>query len=253
MSWYDQNYRYRIPIAMDNTAGGGGAADLSMSIPTDLDLFWDVVQSDGDDIRITGADGRTLATYDIESFSVANRTAIIEIDNYTCIAATMQQLWLYWSYSSASNAESAVTTSSPLSGYICQEVPTGYVVVVQPERQGSTSPRNRFQKGANEQITLWFDFRGMLHRRAKPSKGSLLLEEIDYVSLVQVEVGAAAQAAMVDATKTRFVDGFVGMVVKAGTSGTNYTAICRVVTTGGSVARTLEGRAYFTVRNVTEQ
>lgn len=253
MSWYDAAWKYRIPIAMDNTAGATANIDLSMSIPADFDAFWDNVQSDGDDIRITGADGRTLATYDVESFNATTKTGTLEVDNYACQASTMQQLWLYWGNSSATNAESSVTPSSAVSGYICQETPTGFVVVVQPERQGATQPRNRFQKGSNEQITIWFDFRGMLHQRQKPNEGSVLLEEIDYVSLVQVETGGAAQAAMVDATKTRFVDGFVGMLVKAGSSGTNYTAICRVVTTGGSIARTLEGRAYFAVRNVTEQ
>lgn len=61
MSWYSSNWRYRASISVDNTAGAGGAIDITASIPTNWDEFWDNVLSTGNDVRVTDADGETCS------------------------------------------------------------------------------------------------------------------------------------------------------------------------------------------------
>lgn len=105
-------------------------------------------------------------------------------------------------------------------------------------------------KASAEQVWVWFDFSPVLHRRVEGYNSDKGFEELADVTLVDVQLAAASQAAMIDATLTRFVEGgIVRMLVKAGASGTDYTAICRVTTTYG---QTLEGRALIKVRNVSE-
>ena len=61
--------------------------------------------------------------------------------------------------------------------------------------------------------------------------------------------GGATQAAMQDATKTRISGPLVKVLVKAGTTGSDYIVVCTIVTTEG---RTLQQRALLQVRNVAD-
>ena len=65
----------RFPIAVDASALGASTdKDVTVTIPKTLELFWALIQSSGDDIRITDADGITLVDYDWASFTYASRT-----------------------------------------------------------------------------------------------------------------------------------------------------------------------------------
>ena len=96
MSWYDNAWLRRQSITVD-TIGGGGTVDITIAVPVDWDQFWNEInQTDGRDIRICDADGRTLLTYNLESFSLATRTLIIEVDAYAAPGLGMCQIWIYW-------------------------------------------------------------------------------------------------------------------------------------------------------------
>lgn len=249
MSWLDDNYRFRAPIAIDNSAGGGGTSDVTITIPSDWDLFWSNVQSTGYDIRITTEGGGTAATWQRSSWTYATRTGVIQLDNYTMAASTTAQAWIYWGYASATDASGSFTASSPITGRIFLGAAPPRVVVVSPERIHDVSPRTQLSKLSSEAVYVLWDFRKMLLRRRDPVEGSSVYEEISYVSSVEVQSQGTPQASMVDTTKTRLMDGAVVTWLKAGTSGTTYTAICKVVTTLG---QTIEARAKVRVYDVAE-
>ena len=250
MSWYAANWKYRVPVAVDNTAGSTGNVDVTFAVPSDFDLFWlNCNQTDARDVRICDSDGRTLVAYELENFSLANRSLTVELHTLAVTASTMHQVWMYWGYASAVSGATSITPSSPKTGYVELSRPTGRIVQVAPEQPGVVKPRNILTKEANEQVWIWWDFRALLHRRMETYSGSSAYEEIARASLVDIQAATSSQAAMIDTTATRFLDGQVGTLAKAGTSGTDYTAICRVVTTS---TRTLEGRALLKVQNVAE-
>lgn len=249
MSWYSSSYKYRFPVAVDNLAGAAAGFDISFTIPKDLEEFWSTVLSTGYDIRVCTSDGATLAVFQRQSWTYATRTAVIECQNVSLAAASMCQIWLYWGYASASDGAGSFVAASPKTGYLFPAVPRTHIVRAQPERPGDTTPRNKVHKLSAEKVRIWWDFRGLLLTRGLPYNGSRLHEEIDSVILVDVQLATVSQATMIDTSKTRFLDGWVGTWVQAGTSGTTYTAICRIDT---NLGRRLEARVLVYVRDVVE-
>jgi hypothetical protein len=260
MSWYQLGanpWQFRRVISVDNTAGTPGAPiDVTHTLLPDDDEFWNNVQSAGQDIRVCDSDGRTLQTYDLDSFSTSTRSGTIEVDNWTPPGVKMSALYLYFGNSSASTAATTFSPSSAKSGYIELGRPNARTFRVRPERPGDAKARSQFVKGANESVYVDFDFSAMLERAIVPGRGRMLWEEISYISSTTVEAAGVDQAAMHVATNDRICDGGrVRVWVTGGTSGTTYTVVCKIVTArpGGSPSgRTLEARARLYVQNVTE-
>ena len=249
MSWYSKNYSQRAPIAVDNTAGSGGSFDVQATIPADMEEFWSVVQSNGYDIRVTGPDGITPITFKRSTWDYANRSAVIQVDNLTLAAAVMGQIWLYWGYAAATDGAGSFTASTPLTGSLLFSKPGEHRVQVRPERPGDTAPVNRITKSSAERTRIAWDFRGLLYDRLIPYNGKLCAEEITEVVSVDVQLGGASQAGMIDVTLTRLLDGWVSTWIKAGTSPNTYTALVVVDTTTG---RRLQGRALVYVQDLKE-
>lgn len=259
VSWYDSNYKYRLAITVDNTAGGAGAADVTISIPYTLELFWSTVLSSGEDVRVTLGDGVTLATFDLDSFSKANKVGTIEIDNVTLVAACSHVLYLYWGYASATTGVSAFVPAAPKTGYIEQGKPADPVVVVTRQKPGETRSRDVISKIATETVQVWFDFRNVLERRTDPYATHLDYEEISYAVCDVTVNGSSSGASLITVADTRVITtaqggGIVAVLVKGGASGTNYTVEALVTTSKGfsSPARVLSGRCTMKVYNVSE-
>jgi hypothetical protein len=253
VSWYDSSWKYRRAIAVNNIGGGAGAADATLILDKDDDDFWGNVLSSGNDVRVTDADGRTLETYDLNAVVVATRTGTIEIDNATMAADATILFWLYWGNAAASDARSAFAPAAALSGQVRHDRPTIHVVKSSPERPGSTKPAADLQKMSSEAIDVYFDVTDYLVTRQRPYNGQNKYDEVAYATF-DVQAGGASQAALFDESKTYFVelpDGtfYVVCRVKAGTTGTTYTAILTCVTTLG---KTIEIRARIRVKNVSE-
>ena len=254
MSWRASTEKYRVPLAVDCTGGGGGGAvDVRFTVPTDWDHFWDHVEASHDDIFVTDADGRTLVTFMASTWTYATRSGVIDVDGWTAPASAMCLLWLYYG-SGGSNTEGAFVAATPKSAYIDQTNPLSnpHRVVATPERVGDIRPLGRIPKASAEEVYLDWDVRGVLLKRLDASAGSMLDEEISYVSYVVTDSGGSSVSGMVDASKTRFpADGWVRTLIKAGTDGSDYTAVLTVVTTNSAgLARTLTFRCGIKVRNV---
>jgi hypothetical protein len=254
MSWYDADWAHRAPILIDNF-GGAGQIDVAAAVPADFPRFWENVDAanNGDDIRVTLADGQTLATFDVNSFNSTTKTATIEIDNMTATSSDAGLVaWLYWGATGKSSAATTFTPSSAKTGYISVTVPgsgTQRMIRCAPEAPGATRPRAEIHKTSNDTIHLWWDLTGVLGRRGVPEQGRRLLEEVQHVSY-DVFSQSSAQASMITESDTRMAGaGFIRTTIKAGSNGTNYLARLLVTLTSG---RVLDFRATIRVNDVQE-
>lgn len=260
MGWYDADFLYRAPITVDN-ATGAASADVTFTVPDDWDHFWDAIQSDGDDVRITSSDGQTLQSYAWQSFTYASRTGVLEIDGATLSStAGMDCLWLYYGNDSATDGSAATTIASARSGYIELGRPSTHIIEAQPESPGTTRPRARIQKTSDEQLFVWWRISGLLEQRAEPYNSRRLYEE-PLSAAVTVTDGGSAQGSMVSATKQRFVEVrgrgggiYVRAFIQAGADDTDYTLELdlKTVVPADTSHRILEPRALLRVRDVSE-
>jgi hypothetical protein len=237
MSWYGETgytWKRRASISIDNTAGGAGTIDAEGTIPATLDQFWDEIDSSGNELRVVDADGVTKLAYSIASFNKTNRTGTISIDGYSAPGGGMLHCHLYWNASGAGSGAVATVIASPKTLYIeaCGPASADLARAL-PARPGDTRPRNVMAKGSDETRDMWIDLGALVPRRAAPSRLHYECDEIDWMTYT-VTTGGAAQAAMIEATATRFFAGrFARLRLKAGTDGTDYTV--------QPVVRTVEG------------
>ena len=220
----------RYSISLD---GNGGAADFQITVPADHP-FWDYIDSNGYQLQVTDSDGYTVLSYQLSGFNYTTKTLAIQIDNYTAVNG-IQQIWLYAGMDGAPSGASVLTISGARSGYLDPAEPASPVIAALSERPGDTEPAVRFSKQAAEETWVTLDLSPVLVRKAQPTGDSTIKhaewEEIKTVTYA-IYAGASAQAAMVDATSPRVQDGrFIRFLVKAGTSGTNYTFRATISTT----------------------
>lgn len=257
MAWYSSSWKYRRAITIDAT-GPASTVDVEAAIPATDDEFWSNVNASGDDIVVTAADGITPLTYDLASFNTNTRTGTIEIDGMAVTAGFMVNAFVYWGNSGATNSLTTFSPSSAVTGAI--EFVSGapvFTVRATRERPGATTPRRPLSKGSAEQIYVDFDFSDLLELLPPGSayEGHLAHEEIAHLSSFQVLLSGVDQTAMYTTTAHRFLPyGRVRCLVKAGSSGSDYTLVCSVVTSrpGSSITRTLTARAALRVRDVAE-
>lgn len=261
-SWYSEDYKYRRAISVDNTASGSGTWSISMTIPDDMEDFWDNVQADGDDIVVTSWDGFTPITaanatavvIDNASggaFSGGSKLGRIRIDQFTTgVANTTNFVWVYWGNAAATSNSAFGAWSSPstVTATMAREGSNRVAprIVTRPEDPGATVPRTSLSKTTQETLYLYWDLRKELNGRDEPYEGSLWYEGIRSC-LISAETGGGAAAAVVTATATLML-GRQGGVIRtthpAGTSGTDYTLKLKLTT---STNRVLERRALLRV------
>lgn len=260
--WFDSTWAYRLPITVDNSGAAATPKDVTVDLATikHIDRFWENVETNGEDIRVTDADGRTLETFDLASFSKSGRSGTLEVQSVAIPSgAKMVLLWVYFGKAGASTGITAFAPASPLTGYIEAGLPTtGHIISVQPHPPGATQPPARVSKVAVDEIDIWWDFSRVLQRAPYPSSGSRAYEEILSLSQ-QVLLAGADQAAMYDLSKARFVWTDAGRMyvrtrIKAGSSGSNYTLALRATTTisSNTAARIFDARGFLAVKDVAE-
>ena len=253
MSWRAEADRYRAPLSVDHTAGGAGTIDASGALAASWDHFWANVQTTGNDVRITEADGITLVTFDLQAFNATTRVCTVEIDNFTPPGAGMLCLWAYWGDAALASGTPVFVPVAPKALHVDVGQPASPLVVVRTEqRPQDTTPLSVIAKTTDSSLYIWWDFSGILQRRLRQSQKSSELECISYVSGVTVALNGADQAGMKDVTKTRFEGGpdgraYVKTYLTAGVNNTDYIATVTVVTTE---SRTLAGKAKIFVRDM---
>jgi len=262
MSWYDEAWKYRSAIGIVNDGLGGGTDDVTIAVAVDWDHFWDNIQSDGDDIRITSADGITLETYQLIGFDFANKVLTIECDAVAMAgSAATELIWLYYGNSAAVAASGTFTAANALTGHIWLGTPPeGNRVRLRRERPEATQPETEFAKTTAEELWLWILV--PLMQRVEANEGQQAFEEVARVAntnLVKTG-GSDVTSTLADATATKFVEdgeGFwVGISLQdAGADGTDYSIEPRITTQIGNVdgqRRILNPRILMKVRDPDE-
>lgn len=250
---FSSNYTYMVPVAVYVSAGSEGSpqsVDFQLTIPTDWDLFWTTIRSDGRDVVITDNDGKTKPAFSRSSFVYASRTLVLDVDNWVAPSGggAVNLCWLHFGYASeATDHTVATAVASPITGYVEQSKPSGRVLVYDNQRPGVSAARLALSKQSTETIHLWIGFPGLAARRSR-FNGSWAYEWLKYVVPAVLDAGVA-QAGMVTLADTRFHDvSWVRMTAKAGSSGTNYTVSLKVVT---NQSQTLNARYQLRVKDVT--
>lgn len=247
MSWYDDTYLERTPIAVPNSAGAA-SGDIDVTIPKDWDAFWAAIDTAAAYLRVVGADGRTLLSYDVDdgaggAFSKTNRNGRIRIDAAAlfAVADSTTLIWLYWDTDGTvvADASVAVAMAAVITGYLeLGGVPPARITVVSPPAAGNQRPSRSEVKSTVADERIWFDFGAVLHLYASAVESHLVYEEIQAVAYTVYDDVGAAVASMVTHSATRFVEiiegrrrrMLVGVLVDDGTDGEAYTVAIAATT-----------------------
>lgn len=256
MAWFDSSWGKRIPLSVDNTAGAASPKDVTfdLTLIDHLDEFWLNVQSAGEDVRVTDANGKTLETFDLLSFNTTTRTGTLEVQNMVVSGSAVEQLWLYFDNSGASTAVTSFTPGTPLVANVATErPPRAFIVPMNRERPGDLKPSVAVHKDSGETIFLYWDIEDLLMSACGEGfQGQDLFEEVARATY-DIEQAGGSQASLFDADSIRFIecDGrrYVRTNVKAGTDANDYTAVLTLTTTEG---RVIVGRVEVRINDVNE-
>ena len=168
MSWLGENWLQRLPLSVLN-AGGANAADLSFTIPSDFDYFWDNSLSTFNDLRITAADGITLLDFQaLSGANHANKTLSLVVNNYSWAnegwgdqsgaaqSNTIVKAYLYWN-NSTSNLASGQASNFHAQNDISSAVTPGFqlarpgaystpMIVCEAQGEAQTTPTQTIVK-----------------------------------------------------------------------------------------------------------
>jgi len=221
-----------------------GTNDVFVAVPTWHPL-WAVLTSEAstNSIRITAGDGYTQLAYELTdaagtgAWSTASKDGGIEIDDAPFIdTTTCALLWLYYGNASASSAAGTVALTAAETGYLYSGVPRSAAWHVDARRSppGATLVDIERAKTSTETVFYWIRVNAALPLNAHVVDGVRGLAA-PYGATYTIETGGAAQAAMLDVTKQRWVETEQGelllrLLAKAGTDGTDYTVWATLVT-----------------------
>lgn len=254
MGWLNSVWTRRVPISVDSSAGGA-AGDVNITIPKGFDDFWSVIDSSANELRVTYADGETGVAYSVDNgsggaFDKTNRLGRIQMDAVT-LPSTADSVTLFWLYygSTSNQGTGAVVTSiaTPLSGYIENAAPTQNWFPYQSQIPLQTRPRHTVHKRASEEKLLFIDLANALTYRSSPGWETALFEEPWYAVPSVLNTSGTAQAGMISASRSRWVrlpNGRIAfkMLVQAGTTATQYTALADMRTVLPAAASTVHQR-----------
>ena len=249
MSWYSSDYSYRWPIAIDILGGGGtsGTYTGSIILPGQWDAFWTKIRSNAFDAILVDTAGAVM-DFERQDFNYANKTLTINFDSFAVTNNdAINLVWLYWGYSLAADQETSVTLSSPKSGYVWLGKPKNMVVNSTQFNAGASSPLASYTKNDATKSYIWFNVQALLANRLSTYNKFLSLEQIKHVQVSVLNSSGVDQVSMYDENKTRFIPGFVGAYVQAGTNNTDYTVQIKVYT---DLNQEFALRALLQIRNM---
>jgi len=235
MSWYDENFTYRYPVAVENT-GSTANHDINILIPPDWDTLWESINSNGFDIVPVSPQGNLIA-FQRSGFNYANRALTLQLDAYELNAASVSLIYLYFKKTGASDLSSVVTISTPKDGQIWLGRPKNMVVGPSSFTGGASNPSNTFVMNQYTSGYVWFSVQNLLSTRFATYNDRANYEELLYAKVDVLNSGGASQAGMFDQNKTRFGNGFVGVFIQGGggSDATNYQIKLTIQTTQNQV------------------
>ena len=259
MAWLS-GWSYRVPISVDMSAlSESGTNDATVVLDATWDHFWATIDTDGDEIRVTAADGTTAATYQWQAgtFSKASKTGTIDIDNAPySYAPSVTKLFLYYGNSGAASGAGSVQLSSAKTGYI-DLLASANLVRVAGESPGALVPRITLPCTKTSVMPITLDLSGVLRRRCQSTGGRTLAEELLEAKATVNDTDDQPVASVVSAGGTRYLSCFrqIGQFVQfwidgsaAGIAdGSDYVLDATIYTTN---SRTINVRVGLLCRDV---
>lgn len=259
MAWFGDAWSDVLEVAV--SASGAGSFDVTVNIDSSIGKFWSVVDSAGDDIRVTTGDGQTALVFQLATWTYATKTATIEIQGYSAgtTSAAVHKILIYYGNASASSTAGSFTASTPKTGIVCGSLPRRLLPMPGRPDPGQDKPAQRLRKSDSETITLWIGAETILESAIEPVEGRSLYDEIAYV-ILDVQKATASQASMFDHSKVMFQGRNIRIQLKAGTNTEDHTVILKVAVTSpvepvnatAAPVRIEEFRAILEVRNPVE-
>ena len=232
MTWYDDNYKQRQPIAIDALSGDGSVQvkDITLTIPKTWDIFWDNIRSDMFDVVPVDVEGNLL-TFKRASATLSTRTLVIEIDNYSVKTQAINQIFLYFQNpDQSSDPASSFTASSAINAYIDISQAGGFIVRQPLNRPQTQSPLQAITKSTGDVIDVFFSVAGLFRSMSSPYANRIDYENIIYVTVQSLDSSGTDSSARYEFADTRFIDGFVKARTKAGSDGEDYAFMITVTT-----------------------
>lgn len=243
MGWLNDAWQDRKVINFNNSgAGASGTVDVEYVIDPQWDAFWDAIDASGNELRVTQADGTTVANYNLTGFNKTNRTGTIQVDGSYATGFAVETVALFLYYNSSSTQGSgttAVTITSAETGYIDFADPDSVadVYVFEKEKPGASEPEYQTAAPINVRHYVLIDITRALERRLEPSYGRRAYEEpFSVISTSEDDTGASASVAKVtyqgflEAQTRRGRRMFLRTTIESMVDGTNYTIIPNMVT-----------------------
>ena len=278
MAWLDEGYRYRQPFTIANNdegnVSGVAAPEAILTIPKSFGKFWENIQSNFNDIRITAADGITLLDYAFDgSPSIANREMTIQIDDTNHNVAALYAnnnaaqnasvgCFLYYgnddtNLASGANNSTNITVNTAKAAEIDVSSPGSADLTFFLECSAPSAdqlyPVHRIRKQVNDDTKIYWDLSPCIEMLNRPSRNSLRKEEIAYVkTVIYDQDGNNTTANMTVPNDIKVLQDYVvSMPIKAGDHEKRYI----IIMTFGLVndvaqVRVIDQRATLIVKNL---
>ena len=234
--WFDANYKRRVPVTIDVTAGSGTVTeDVSFTVPSDFDEFWTTIRSDGKDIVLCDKNGIKV-DFKKNTFDYANRTAQIQGNDISLVGSRQNVMWLYFNYSSeTTDHTTAFTASSPKVGSIHLGGPSGQNIIGPLQSKSViNSPITTITKDPTDQIDVWFSTAGLFEKRIYPANKRNILAGPSYFEVESLDSSGTNSTDRYDYSLLRYVQGWVRVRAKSGTTDTDYVLRCIVFGDAGT-------------------
>lgn len=112
--WFDTDWDYRVKLTTNTALIPGDSTEIELLIdlsvlPSD---FFNNVNSNGSDIRVTDSDETTILNHDLVSIDTTNQTGELHVKVPNLSSTTQRDIYIYYGNSLASNSSSANTWSN---------------------------------------------------------------------------------------------------------------------------------------------
>ena len=225
MTWYKDNFKRRMPIAIDTSSVSSGVAvQFQITIPTYWDDFWQNVRSDGFDVHIVDQLGNKLTFERLSGWNVSTKTGQFRANYGTSKAANVLHTAFIYFDASDESSDSSVTvaSSSPLNAYVYLGSPFGNIVSLQDKTNLSTTPATVFQKDPDEVVDIWYPIAQLLATSQLPINKRLSFLFVESLDMEILNSSGVDQTAMYGVSTIRIINNWVKVRVQAGATDTDY-------------------------------
>lgn len=223
MTWYEDNFKRRMPITIDSSLVASGSIQFEITIPTYWDDFWNNVRSDGFDVHLVDENGLGM-TFERLTWNTTTKAASFR-STYGAVKAAnvMHTVFIYWNApDETSDPSTSVGSSSPLNAYVYLGAPFRNIVNLQNRSGLSTVPTTIFQKDPDELIDIWYPISQLLAPSQLPINERLEFLFVNYIDMEVLNSAGADQPSMFVLNNIRIINGWVKLRVQSGTVDTDY-------------------------------